>query len=263
MSLRSKKDRHIQLSVVVITKNEEKNIEECLRSARWADELIVVDTGSTDRTVALAKKFTDKVYRQPWSGYGIARNFGVDKSKGDWIFWMDADERITPELAERIQEILRSPDAAVSAYEISRKAFFLGRWIKHCGWYPGWVTRLFKRDAARFTDTRVHERLLVEGRTRRIYVDVLHYTDPNLFHYLEKSNRYTSLAAEELFGGSEKFRMSKLLLNPFWVFVKMYFIRRGFLDGLEGFILCVLSAAYVFAKYAKLWEKYHTAEGVQ
>lgn len=244
-----------RLSVVVITKNEEKNISECLTSAAWADEIIVVDAGSTDKTVQLAKKFTKKIYIRPWSGYGTARNYGTSKAKGEWIFWMDADERVTPELKEAILRVLTSNDNRLDAYDIRRKAFFLGRWIKHCGWYPGWVTRLFKKNSAYFTEERVHEGLKVKGSIGRIHADLLHYTDPDLFHYFDKFNRYTTLAAEELAVAGKHFSFVQLLVNPLWIFVKMYVIRLGFLDGLQGFILSVLSSAYVFTKYAKLWER--------
>lgn len=244
-----------ELSVVVIAKNEEKNIGDCLSSVGWADEIVVVDAGSTDKTIALAKKFTKKVFVQPWSGYGAARNFGVKKATNDWVFWMDADERMTPELQNEILRSLQSFNANVVAYQVARKAFFMGRWIKHCGWYPGWVTRLFKKESGQFTENRVHEQLKVRGQVGRIHADLLHFTDPDLFHYFEKFNRYTTLAAEELIQQGERFSLTKLFLNPAWMFIKMYFLRRGFLDGLQGLILCVLSSAYVFTKYAKLWEK--------
>lgn len=247
------------ISAVVITKNEERNIEECLRTLRWADEIIVVDAGSTDKTVALAKKGTKKVFVRPWEGYGAAKNFATSRAKGEWILWVDADERVPEELRNEIRGIVGNSENAVSAYDIPRKAFFLGTWIRHCGWYPGRVIRLFRRSRGKFTEERVHERIQIDGRVESLQSDLLHFTDPNLFHYLEKFNRYTTLASEELTMKGQGFRLSNLLFNPPWMFLKMYVLKRGFLDGIPGLVLCVLSSCYVFTKYAKLWE--HSAQG--
>lgn len=242
------------LSVIVITKNEERNIVECLESVRWAKEIVVVDGGSDDKTVELARQYTPKVYVKSWEGFAASKDFGLQKCAGEWILWLDADERVTIELSREIQGILEQQEIAGVGYEVSRKAFFLGRWIKHCGWYPGYVLRLFRRGDGRFSDNKVHERLEIEGPIGRLKADLLHHTDPNLWHYYEKFNRYTSLAAEELSDQGEVFRIGQLIVRPIWTFIRMYFIKSGFLDGVQGLILCVLSASYVFTKYAKLWE---------
>jgi glycosyltransferase involved in cell wall biosynthesis len=242
------------LSVIVITKDEEGNIVKCLESVRWAGEIVVVDCGSEDRTVELAKGFTRKVYEKPWEGYSAAKNYALQQSTGKWILWIDADERASDELANEIQALTDQGDHGIVGYEIPRKAFFLGRWIRHCGWYPGYVMRLFRRDAGTFSANKVHERFEIKGQVSRLKSDLLHFTDPNLWHYFGKFNRYTSLAAEELSERKSRFRVSQLILRPAWVFVRMYFIKMGFLDGIQGFILSVLSACYVFTKYAKLWE---------
>ena len=242
------------LSVIVIAKNEEHNIVDCLELVSWAKEIVVVDGGSDDKTVELARRFSQKVFIKPWEGYAEAKNFALQQCSGDWILWLDADERVTKELSEEIKDILGQEVTGIVGFEISRKAFFLGRWIRHCGWYPGYVLRLFRRGSGRWVDKRVHEHLEIEGDTRRLNSDLLHYTDPNLWHYLEKFNRYTTLAAEELTARNEPFSLSQLILRPMWLFVKMYFLKLGFLDGVQGFILCVLSSCYVFTKYAKLWE---------
>jgi glycosyltransferase involved in cell wall biosynthesis len=241
------------VSVIVITRNEEKNIRECLTSARWADEIIVVDSGSSDGTVDVARTFTQKVFVKPWEGFGESRTFALSQARNEWMFWLDADERIAPELAEEIELTVSGPPKH-AAYTVPRKAFFLGRWIKHCGWYPGRVTRLFRKDKGRFTTDRVHEKLIVDGPVGELKSDLLHYTDPTLEHYFMKFNRYTSLAAEDLAAAGRSASVFRLVVNPFWTFVKMYFLRLGFLDGMPGLILCTLSAGYVFAKYAKLWE---------
>jgi glycosyltransferase involved in cell wall biosynthesis len=244
-----------RLTVITITLNEERNIADCLASVRWADEILVVDSGSTDRTVELARAFTDNVMVVPWEGYGAARNRAILQANGDWVLWLDADERVTPELATEIQEILRNDPGEVDGYAIARRAYFLGRWIRHSGWYPGYVVRLFRKGKARFSESRVHEQLQMSGEVATARHDLLHYTDPELQHYLEKFNRYTTLAAEDMLAAGRRFSVLDLLVRPPFQFAKMYLFRRGFLDGLHGFILAVLSSAYVFTKYAKLWER--------
>jgi glycosyltransferase involved in cell wall biosynthesis len=243
-----------KLSVVTIALNEEHNIVQCLESVRWADELIVVDSGSLDLTVERAKQFPAKVMQMDWRGYGATKNEALQHATGDWILWLDADERVTSELAKEIQEILKNDNGKVAGYTVPRKAYFLGKWIKHCGWYPSRVTRLFRRTRGKFSETKVHEHLMLDGVVGKLQHDLLHYTDPNLHHYFQKFNRYTSLAAEDLHADHRAFAVSDLFLRPPFVFFKMYFLRLGFLDGLHGFILSIVSMAYVFVKYAKLWE---------
>lgn len=248
------------ISVIIIAKNEERNIRECLESIGWAGEIVVLDAGSTDKTVELAKAMTPKVFIDAWKGYGAARNEALSHCMNEWVFWLDADERVTPALAAEIKSAIQSGSRDLVGYEVPRAAYFLGKWIKHSGWYPGYVVRLFRRGAGRFTEDKVHERLEIEGNVGRLKSNLLHFTDPNLFHYFEKFNHYTSLAAEELLGQGRRFRLIQLLLRPPWVFVRMYILRRGFLDGIQGFMLSLLSSCYVFVKYAKLWELSHSNE---
>ncbi len=242
------------LTVITITKDEERNIVECLDSVRWADQIVVVDSGSTDRTVDLARRFTSHIYTIAWEGYGHARNFALDHAVGEWILWLDADERVPAELAREIQEVVTRDEPGFSGYSVARRAYFLGKWIKHCGWYPSRVVRLFRKGLGRFSETRVHERLELHGTVGLLKSDLLHFTDPHLQQYLAKFNMYTSLAAEEMVANGKTFRLWDLLVRPPFLFTKMYFLRLGFLDGIHGFVLCVLSSAYVFSKYAKLWE---------
>jgi glycosyltransferase involved in cell wall biosynthesis len=242
------------LTVLTLTLNEERNIGECLSSVRWADEIIVIDSGSTDRTVEIAREYTDSILTIEWNGYGAARNLGIERARGDWILWLDADERVTEDLAEEIKAILRSPNQRINGYRIARRAYFLGRWIKHAGWYPARATRLFPRTSGTFTETKVHESLRVEGPVADTKHDLLHFTDPDLKHYFTKFNRYTSLAAQDMKSEGRRFSLSDLLVRPPFLFFKMYVLRRGFLDGMQGLILSVVSAGYVFTKYAKLWE---------
>jgi len=243
-----------KLAVITLTLNEERNIGDCLDSVRWADELIVVDSGSTDRTLEIARTYTDRIVTVVWEGYGAARNRGIEASRAEWILWLDADERVTPELATEIREILGVASPEVDGYAIARRAYFLGRWIRHSGWYPSRVVRLFRRSSGMFSSHQVHERLEFSGTVRSTKHDLLHFTDPDLGHYLAKFNRYTSLAAADMRDAGRRFSLFDLLLRPLFQFFKMYILRRGFLDGMQGLILCVLSATYVFTKYAKLWE---------
>ena len=246
----------IPVSVIVITKNEEHNIDECLQSVSWAEEIVVVDTGSTDSTVERARNYTEKVFTHEWRGYGEAKNFALQQCNNEWVFWLDADERVTAELQEEVRHALASVGETVVAFRMPRLANFLGRWIYHGGWYPGKVVRLFRKSFVTFSDARVHEQLVLsKGEIADIKAHLLHYTDPTLEHYLQKFNTYTTLAAEELRLRGKKFHLHTLLVNPIWVFLKMYIVKAGFRDGIQGFLLSVLSAHYVFVKYAKHWER--------
>jgi len=241
------------ISVILITLNEEENIIPCLESVQWADEIVVVDSQSQDRTVELAKRFTDKVIISEWQGYANNKNLALGYATSDWILWIDADERVPPALANEIRETIQK-NPRENGFEVARKAFFLGRWIKHCGWYPGYVLRLFRRNKARFNENLVHEGLELEGDRGRLQHPLLHFTDNTLEHYLWKFNRYTSLAAKELAQKNRHAGFMTIFLHSLHAFIKMYIFKLGFLDGVEGLILCLLSPKYVGIKYAKLWE---------
>ncbi len=244
----------IPISVIVITKNETQNIESCLQSVSFADDVVVVDSESSDDTVAKAKKYTSSIFVKPWQGFAAAKQFAVQHTKYPWVLWIDADERVMPELAVEIQRvILNNPEHA--AFTVARRAYFLGKWIRHSGWYPGRVARLFHKERAEFNDAAVHEGLNIHGSIGELRNDLLHYTDPNIYHYFSKFNCYTTLAAEELAKKEKKFKLTDVIIRPWWQFVKMYFIRLGFLDGIQGLLLALFSSAYVFTKYAKLWER--------
>ncbi len=243
-----------RVTVITLTLNEAHNIGPCLDSVLWADEILVIDSGSTDGTIARAREYTAHVHEITWRGYGAARNFALEKATGEWILWLDADERVTPELAEEIQRILRADVPGIDGYAIARRAYFLGRWIRHSGWYPGRVTRLFRRGKGSFSESRVHEQLRLEGTVVQTRHDLLHLTDPDLAHYMQKFNKYTTLAAQDMAAAGRSSGIADVTVRPAFQFFKMYILRLGMLDGLEGFILAVLSSAYVFTKYAKLWE---------
>jgi glycosyltransferase involved in cell wall biosynthesis len=241
----------MRISAVVITHNEEANIEECLASISWADEIVVVDAMSTDRTCEIARTFTDRVFRRPWEGYVAARRHGIEAARSEWILAIDADERVTPELRAEIETRLRDPE--FDGYLIPRKAYFLGRWIRHCGWYPGRVLRLVRKDRVRVTEKMVHEGMRVDGRVGTLTNDILHYTYRTVEAYFDRFNRYTSLAAKESQLRGKRASLADIVLRPVSQFLKMYVIKLGMLDGLEGFILCAFSASYVFTKYVKIW----------
>ena len=247
------------ISVILITLNEERNIRECLASVRWANEIIVVDSGSHDQTVRIARELADKVIVTGWTGYAQSKNLALQHASSDWVLWIDADERVTAELRDEIRRVLAG-NSEKAGYEIPRKAYFLGRWIKHCGWYPAHVLRLFRRGKGVFNDRIVHEGVQLQGFIGRLSNALLHFTDDTLDHYMDKFNTYTSLAAKDLSLRGKKAGLPGILFRPLAIFIKMFFLKKGFLDGVEGFMLCLLSANYVAFKYAKLWEKRNIAD---
>jgi glycosyltransferase involved in cell wall biosynthesis len=246
----------IKISSIIIAKNEERNIRRCIESQlECIDEIIVlVDDKSGDKTLDIVQSFP-KVHTviAEWKGYTKTKEHALSLTNNDWILWIDADEAVTKELSKELI-LFKNSSPDFPAYSVPRKSFFLGKWIKHSGWYPGRVIRLFKKDEVRFSDKEVHEDLIVNGATGKLKNNVEHFTDPSIFHYFEKFNRYTTLAAEELKKKNRKAGLNDILLRPFFIFIKMYFIKRGFLDGIHGFILATFSSLYVFTKYCKLWE---------
>lgn len=245
-----------KISSIVIAKDEEQNIKRCLQSQLCCiNEIVVlVDENSSDKTLEIVKSFPELKYEVVrWMGFAQTKQYGLSLATNDWIFWIDADEVITDALAQELNEF-KKKDNMFHAYTVPRLANFLGRWIKHSGWYPGRVTRLFNKKFARFSQKDVHEDLIVDGKTGNLNGNLLHYTDPSIKHYFQKFNNYTSLAAEELIKKNKKFSVSDIILRPFFIFIKMYFLKMGFLDGIQGFILAVFSSAYVFTKYCKFWE---------
>ena len=240
------------ISAIVVTLNEERMIRACLMSIQWADEIIVVDSGSTDQTVAIAEEYATKVIKSEWLGFSGTKALAVDHATKSWILWIDADEVVPEPLSAEIQKRVVNP-IDVRGFLMPRKAIFLGKWIRHCGWYPGYVCRLFLREHAVFENVKVHESVIVDGPTEVLENALMHYTDDSLEHYIEKFNRYTSLGAQQLHEDGRSFRLTDLVFRPPFAFFKMYILKFGYLDGIQGLILCVLSACYVFTKYAKLW----------
>ncbi|MBP1740318.1 MAG: glycosyl transferase, family 2 [Deltaproteobacteria bacterium] len=242
------------LSVTVITKNEARNIEDCLRSVAWAQEIIVVDQYSTDRTADMARGLGARVYQESWKGFAGQKNSAVEKATGDWILSLDADERITTPLKEEMEETMGRKDA-FNGYFIARKNFFSGQWIRHGGWYPDYCLRLFKKKSGRFEERAVHEKVLVEGATGYLKNPLEHYTYGSVADYLIRMERYSRLAALEIEQGRRPLLWSALTLRPAFTFLNMYFLRCGFLDGKKGLFLAASYAYYTFLKYYRFSEK--------
>lgn len=240
------------LSVVLITLNAAAQLEPCLQSVGFADEIVVVDSGSGDATPELAARYGARVVPQDWLGFGPQKQFAVGLAAHDWVLCLDADERVTPELRAAIESALRAP--ACGAYRFARCNRFLGRYLRHGEGYPDWNLRLFDRRRARWSDDAVHEHVLAQGEVATLNGDLLHDSAESIAAYLGKQNRYTSLAAEAAFAAGKRASGAKLLLSPLVRFVKFYALRRGFLDGLPGFIHIVIGCFNSFSKYAKMIE---------
>ncbi|HET7876266.1 MAG TPA: glycosyltransferase family 2 protein [Methylomirabilota bacterium] len=242
-----------RLSVTVIAWNEEERLRPCLESAAWADELIVVDGESTDKTVPLAREFTDRVWVRPWPGFAAQKNFALGQATGDWILSLDADERVTPELRHRIESIVRE-DGPADGYSIPRRNIFWGAWVRHGGLYPDYQLRLFRRGRGRFVEDAVHESVTVAGRVERLAEPLLHHSYRDLEDFVQRSNRYSTLAARDWVRAGRRAGLGDLILKPLGRFVTMYIVQRGFLDGWRGLVLAALYAQYVFLRQAKAWE---------
>lgn len=240
------------ISAIVITLNEENNISECLETLKWCDEIILVDSGSADNTVKIAEEFTKNIFTAENLPYGEKRNLGIEKASHEWIIWLDADERITSEIQEEIQQKITA--GKINAYYINRKSFFINKFIKHCGWYPDYTLRLFRKASGiRFDSSLVHEKAVYSGNTEKLRNDILHYTDRSFEHYINKLNKYTSLSAEELSKKGKKASIFDIIFRPVFTFFKMYFLKLGFMDGYTGLVLCTLSSIHVKTKYSKLY----------
>ena len=242
------------LSVCVITLNEEDRIGDCLASIAFADEVLVVDSGSTDRTVAIARARGARVIVRDWPGYVAQKNFALEQAASDWVLCLDADERVSPRLATQIQGAVAAVPGEIAGYRMARKTFYLGRWILHGGWYPDWKVRLVRRGRARWGGIDPHDRLEAEGPVGTLAGDLEHRTYRDIKDHLHTIDRFTSVAAAEAHARGQGGARTGMLLNAPAKFVKMYLLKAGFLDGLPGFIVAVLGSYYVFLKYAKLWE---------
>ncbi|MEO8132874.1 MAG: glycosyltransferase family 2 protein [Betaproteobacteria bacterium] len=242
--------RRVPISLVLITRDAGAQLHACLNSARFADEILIVDSGSVDDTVQIAASFGARVVDQSWLGYGPQKQFAVARAVHDWVLCLDADERVTPVLRASIEAALIDP--AFVAYRMARCNRFLGRWLRHGEGYPDWSVRLFDRRHARWSDDAVHERVLIDGPAGTVTGDLRHESAESLDEYLAKQNRYTTLQAGSLHAQGRRASVLQMLLSPAMRFVKFYFIRLGFLDGVAGLIHIAIGAGNSFVKYAKL-----------
>jgi glycosyltransferase involved in cell wall biosynthesis len=242
-----------RVSIVVITLDEEDHLRRCLESVAWADEIVVVDAESLDKTVQIAREFTDRVILHPWAGFATQKNFAVEQTTGDWVLSMDADEEASPELREEIAAAIADSQVC-DGYAIRRRNVFLGRWMRYGGLYPDWQVRLFRRGCGRFVERAVHESVIVDGTLGRLRGHLMHRSYTGVTDFCERANRYSSLAADEWIREGRRVGARELVVRPLGRFMSMYVLQRGFLDGRRGLLLAALYAYYVFMRTAKVWE---------
>jgi glycosyltransferase involved in cell wall biosynthesis len=242
-----------RLSVFLIALNQEANIGDCLASVSFADEIVVVDTGSADRTVELARTYTDRVLTAPWEGFGRTKNFALDQARGDWVFSLDTDERVPPALKDEIMAVVAA-DGLLAGYRVPRKNYFCGRWIRRLGWYPDYTLRLFRRGQGRFREREVHEEVVVAGPVGTLQTPLEHYSYRSVSDYVARMDRYAHLAAQEMAKAGRRPVPGELFVRPFLSFFHLYVIRLGFLEGATGYTLAVLMSMYKFLKYYYLRE---------
>ncbi|MEI8173306.1 MAG: glycosyltransferase family 2 protein [Deltaproteobacteria bacterium] len=246
----------IPLSVAIIAQDEAQNLPDCLKSVAFAEQIVVVDSGSADDTVRIARDFGCDVFVESWrGGFGAQKQFAIDQCRHPWVLVIDADERIPPETAAAIRQVLANPAGAASGYSFPRKNFFQGRWIKHAGWWPDRIVRLFRKDLGRMTTATVHEAIEVNGPVESLNVPIEHFTESRLSRILLKIDQYSTLGAEEAFKEGKTASIWSAIFRAKLAFFQNYFLRLGFLDGSQGFTLAVTDAINKFFKYAKLAEK--------
>jgi glycosyltransferase involved in cell wall biosynthesis len=244
--------RVLDLSVVIITQDEAENIAGALESVRWADDIVVVDSGSSDATLEIARRYTDRVTTRAWEGYGEQKNHATGLAAHDWVLSLDADERVSPELAEEIRALMLSAPP-MQGYRIPRTTWYLGRWIRSTTWYPDHQLRLYDRRAARWNTRYVHESVTVDGRVGRLGSEIHHYTYRDLSHQLLTIDRYTTLAVKQMVSEHRRATVFDLIVQGPIAFGRNYVLKMGIRDGAPGLIVSVMNAYYVWLKFAKLW----------
>jgi len=253
----------MEISVVIITYNEEKRLEGALESvADIASEIIIVDAFSQDNTIKVAKKHTPHVFQRKWTNFSDQKNFANSKASFPWILSLDADERLSPELREEILALKKSePECA--AFYMPRKVFYLGRWIRHSGWYPDRKVRLFRKDKAFWEGEYIHEKLVVDGKIQKLKGAIHHFTYRNIRDHLERINKFSDLGAQKLYAQKKKCRWFHLVFLPCFRFMKSFFLRAGFLDGYAGFVIAVFHGYAVFIRFTKLREIWKKGERIE
>ena len=243
----------IPATATIIALNESRNIIQCIRSVAFFDEILVVDSGSNDDTVSLATAAGATVLTNPWPGYGRQKQFALEHARNDWIFSIDADERVSEKLKQSILDLFKS-DPECEGYHINRCNHFMGRPLRHGEGYPDWCLRLFRKSKAGWSPDPVHERVMIQGKVGKVAGDLDHYSEESLSEYIEKQNNYTTLQATQMWEMGKSASLSKLLTSPIMRFFKFYFIRMGFLDGIPGLVHILIGCFNSFCKYAKLRE---------
>lgn len=253
----------MEISAVIITFNEEKRLEPALKSlAGLVSEIVVVDSFSTDNTVKLAKKYTNKVFQRKWTDYSDQKNYANTRASFPWILSLDADERISPELREELIEI-KKEEPECDGFLIPRQVYYLGKWIRHSGWYPDRKLRLFRKESARWEGEYVHESLVIDGKIQKLSGSIHHFTYRNISEHLDRINKFSELGAKKLYARGKRCGWHHLVFMPFFRFVKSYFWRAGFLDGYPGFIVSVLNGYSIFLRYTKLREIWKKGERIE
>ncbi|MGB7202520.1 MAG: glycosyltransferase family 2 protein [Pyrinomonadaceae bacterium] len=245
----------MKISATVIVHNEEDNIAEVCESVAWADEIIIVDSDSTDRTVEIAKQYTDKILNREFKGFKDKHEFADAQTTGDWIFWIDADERVSDELRASIANLREYDDSKLAdGYKISRKTFFMDRWIRHCGWSPDYQMRLYRKNKSYWDGVAPHQTARVDGRVETLDGKLLHYTKSDLSEYHRVTNSYATLAAEYLAAEGKTVGAFGIFTSAVAAFIRTYILKQGFRDGVPGLMISMFTAYGVFLKYAKVWE---------
>jgi glycosyltransferase involved in cell wall biosynthesis len=249
------RDDHLRVSAVLVCCDEEENVERCLQSLAWADEIIVVDSFSQDRTLGLCRKYTDRIFQREWSGMVQQRAYAVSLARNEWVFAIDADEVVSEKLRDEVLARLSEDKNEKSGYYVKRHSYYLGRWINHGGWYPDFKLRLFRKDKAYVGGENPHDRCFVHGKTAKLKGEMIHYPYKDISRQLCTIDNYSDIVSDRLFKEKSAFPLVKMYIKPPVKFIETYIYKLGILDGLPGFVISVLSSYYVFMKYAKLWEK--------
>lgn len=249
------------VSACTIVLNEERNIRDCLESIGWADEIVVVDAFSEDRTVAICREFTDRIYQRKWTGFYDQLRFAFQLAKNPWIFYIEADERVSPELKEEIQRELSVNANPWDGFSVPRLTHYLGKWIYHGSWYPDRLNRLFQKEKLILIGPNPHLKMRIDGEVKGLQGNLLHFTGPDISWFLKKMDHYTETIAENKCEQDKACRLRDLLFRPPARFLKSYLLKAGFRDGMHGFIIAVMGAFYVFTKYAKLWDMEQKRKG--
>ncbi len=244
--------KKVALSVAIITKNEENNIRSCLESIAFAGQIVIVDSGSTDATLKIAAEFGSEIYSEEWRGFGLQKQLAIEKCRLPWILILDADERIPSDTANIIKKIVTDSAVKEAGFSFPRKNYFQGRWIRHAGWWPDRIIRLFRKEAGRMTTATVHESVEVQGTVGALDAAIEHYTESSLSKILQKIDKYSTLGAQEAFKAGRTSSPFSAFMRAFFTFNQDYFLRLGILDGRQGLTLAVTDAVNKFFKYAKL-----------